>query len=99
MSWSLNFDCAASFAMMFNGNIEGLRHRVVKAEVARGEVVFYTHERGEDEVILATMPIKYQVIDDVDQLAAAKARWMARIKARLKAEIAAEDASRERGTN
>ncbi|MDR3576823.1 MAG: hypothetical protein P4L50_23405 [Anaerolineaceae bacterium] len=52
LSWTLDFDCAAWFAMRLNG-AEPL---VLEATVPASEAVFYSSERSESEAIPATIP-------------------------------------------
>jgi hypothetical protein len=62
------------------GDMEGLRRILIKAQVPRAQIVFYTHDREEDEIILASPPIEYAVISDVAELAPANLRWLKTIR-------------------
>jgi hypothetical protein len=74
LSWTLDFDVAAWFAMRFKPNDP----RVLSAIVPRSDLVFYSYERKEAEVIPARVPANCAITRCSAQMAEAAARHRVR---------------------
>jgi hypothetical protein len=80
LSWSLDFDVAAWFAVVHRHWVSG-QPLVVQAHVRCSDLLFYSNDREEQEVIPRTTPRKFSVIDDPPILAKAAERQIERARA------------------
>src|ERR1700730_6308122 len=75
VSWSTHFVVASHFAAIFGHEAFGKKPVVLMAEVPKSEIVFYSNEIHEKEVMTAH-PIKtYSIIADITRIERAAAKW------------------------
>ena len=71
-SWTCNRDVACWFATRYDAN----ESQVITATIRREEIVYFSNERQEQEVVLAKEPHFFCVDGDADNWLATRNRWL-----------------------
>jgi hypothetical protein len=70
-AWTLDPDCACYFAI-YRGGANGM---VIRAEIPRSEIMFFSNDRSESEVMPASVPAEVRRVFSPDEIRAGVERF------------------------